>query len=72
MDEAARLAAKEILRLSSSNSRLDFVAREQADVELRIPNIEKARDLLGYRPRVDLEEGLLRTVYWYRHHLANH
>ena len=63
--------AKEILRLSSSSSRLDFVSREQADVELRIPNIEKARELLGYRPRVDLEEGLLRTVYWYRHHLAN-
>jgi len=64
--------AKEILRLSSSSARLEFVSREQADVELRIPNIEKARDLLGYRPRVDLEEGLLRTVYWYRHHLANH
>jgi UDP-glucose 4-epimerase len=62
--------AREIIRLSSSGSRLEFVPREQADVELRIPNIEKARELLGYRPRVDLEEGLLRTVYWYRHHLG--
>ena len=62
--------AREIMRLSSSGSRMEFVTREQADVELRIPNIEKARDLLGYRPRVDLEEGLLRTVYWYRHHLG--
>ena len=44
--------------------------RDQADVELRIPNIEKARELLGYKPKVDLEEGLLRTVYWYRHHLG--
>jgi nucleoside-diphosphate-sugar epimerase len=62
--------AREIIRLSSSGSRLEFVTREQADVELRIPNIEKARELLSYRPRVDLEEGLLRTVYWYRHHLG--
>lgn len=62
--------AREIMRLSSSGARLEFVTREQADVELRIPNIEKARDLLGYRPRVDLEEGLLRTVYWYRHHMG--
>ena len=63
--------AKEILRLSSSSSRLEFVHRDQADVELRIPNIEKARELLDFRPRVDLEEGLLRTVYWYRHHLQS-
>ena len=41
----------------------------QPDVELRIPNIDKARELLAYKPKVDLEEGLLRTVYWYRRHL---
>jgi dTDP-glucose 4,6-dehydratase len=40
----------------------------EADVEPRIPNISKARERLGYAPRVDLEEGLLRTIYWYRHH----
>jgi UDP-glucose 4-epimerase len=62
--------AREIVRLSSSGARLEYVHRDQADVELRIPNIEKARELLGFRPRVDLEEGLLRTVYWYRHHLG--
>jgi dTDP-glucose 4,6-dehydratase len=35
-------------------------------VELRIPDIEKARTLLGFEPQVDLEEGLLRTIEWYR------
>jgi nucleoside-diphosphate-sugar epimerase len=63
--------AREIIRLSSSGARLEFVHKDQADVELRIPNIEKARELLGYKPKVDLEEGLLRTVYWYRHHLGD-
>jgi len=35
-------------------------------VELRIPNIAKARRLLGFEPRVDLDDGLLRTIAWYR------
>jgi nucleoside-diphosphate-sugar epimerase len=58
--------AREIVRLSSSASPITFVKWPQADVELRIPNIDKARELLGYAPRVDLEEGLLRTIHWYR------
>jgi nucleoside-diphosphate-sugar epimerase len=62
--------AKEILRLASSSSHIEFVPWKHADVELRIPNIAKARELLSYEPRVDLEEGLLRTVYWYRRHLG--
>jgi nucleoside-diphosphate-sugar epimerase len=61
--------AREILRLASSASRIEYVPWKQADVELRIPNIDKARELLAYRPRIDLEEGLLRTVYWYRRQL---
>jgi UDP-glucose 4-epimerase len=61
--------AKEILRLASSSSRIEYVSWKQPDVELRIPNIDKARELLAYKPKVDLEEGLLRTVYWYRRHL---
>jgi nucleoside-diphosphate-sugar epimerase len=36
------------------------------DVELRIPNIEKARELLGFEATVDLDEGLERTIAWYR------
>jgi len=61
--------AKEILRLASSSSHIEYVSWKQPDVELRIPNIDKARELLAYKPKVDLEEGLLRTVYWYRRHL---
>lgn len=58
--------AREIVRLASSGSPIEFVEWNFADVELRIPNIEKARTLLGYEPQVDLEEGLLRTISWYR------
>jgi nucleoside-diphosphate-sugar epimerase len=61
--------AREIVRLSSSSSPIEFVRWPQADVELRIPNIEKAKEMLGFAARVDLEEGLLRTIHWYRRKL---
>ena len=31
-----------------------------------MPNVEKARELLGFEARVDLDEGLERTIAWYR------
>jgi len=58
--------AREIVRLSSSGSPIEHIAWDHPDVELRIPNVDKARDLLGFEPRIDLEEGLLRTISWYR------
>ena len=58
--------AQQVARLSSSRSRIVHVPWDSADVELRIPDIGKARELLGYEPKVDLEEGLLRTIHWYR------
>ena len=58
--------AREIVRLSSSGSKIEFVKWNKADVELRVPSVDKAEELLGWRARIDLEEGLLRTIYWYR------
>jgi nucleoside-diphosphate-sugar epimerase len=58
--------ANEIVRLSKSSSKIQFVPWQSTEVELRIPNIDKAREVLGYEPSVDLEPGLLRTIEWYR------
>ena len=58
--------AREIVRLTKSTSPIEFVNWPYPDVELRLPNIDKARRLLSFEPRVDLEEGLLRTIDWYR------
>jgi len=58
--------AREVVRLAGSRSEVRLVEWPYVDVELRIPDIGKARRLLGYEPRVDLEEGLLRTIAWYR------
>ncbi len=62
--------ARQIIRLSGSKSRPIFTDWPYSDVELRIPDIDKARRLLGYSPKVDLEEGILRTIAWYRGRMA--
>lgn len=62
--------ALEIVRLSKSASKIAFVPWGNTEVELRIPNIDKARRILGYEPAVDLEPGLLRTIEWYRQKLG--
>jgi nucleoside-diphosphate-sugar epimerase len=61
--------ARTIARLADSRSEIRFVEWPFADVELRIPDIQKAEKLLGYRPRVELEDGLMRTIVWYREKL---
>ncbi len=45
---------------------INFRPLHYTDVEMRIPNIDKARKLLGWEPKVDLDEGLSRTIAWYR------
>jgi len=60
------MLAREIIRLSQSNSKLDFVQWENPDVELRIPSVAKAKEILGFEARCELEEGLSRTIDWYR------
>jgi nucleoside-diphosphate-sugar epimerase len=63
--------AREIVRLANSASALKHIEWNFPDVELRVPAIDKARDLLGYSPQVDLQDGLTRTIAWYRRQLDN-
>jgi len=58
--------AREIVRLCGSRSEVRCVPWDFADVELRMPDVSKAARLLGYKPEIDLEDGLLRTIEWYR------
>jgi UDP-glucose 4-epimerase len=62
--------AQRIKRLTSCPGEIVFRPLHYADVELRIPNVEKARELLGWEPKVDLDEGLQRTIAWYETKLA--
>lgn len=61
--------AKNIIRIAGSGSKLVFRPINYVDVEIRVPSIDKARTLLSFNPKVDLEEGLHSTIEWYRSHL---
>ena len=58
--------AQRIKRLTGCPGDITFAPLEYVDVELRIPNVEKAREALGFEAKVDLDEGLARTIAWYR------
>jgi UDP-glucose 4-epimerase len=56
--------AEAVCRVVGAKSRILFRPALSADIELRIPNVDKARELIGFAATVDLEEGLRRTVEW--------
>lgn len=60
--------ASAVIRVLESRSDITFTRKDYADVELRVPSVEKARRLIGFEAKVDLEEGIRRTAEYYRHH----
>ena len=58
--------AEKIRRLTGSGSDLSFQPLPEDDPRQRQPDISKARTLLGWEPRVTLEDGLARTVEYFR------
>ncbi|MFO0692985.1 MAG: NAD-dependent epimerase/dehydratase family protein [Polyangiales bacterium] len=62
--------ARMIVQLAGSSSEIRFVPWDFPDVDLRIPDVKKAERLLGFRAKVDLEDGLARTLDWYRKKLG--
>jgi len=58
--------AETVCRVLSSKSEILFGDPLSADIELRIPETRKAEALLGFKAKVDLEDGIRRTASWYR------
>ncbi|GGM29864.1 epimerase [Micromonospora sonchi] len=65
-----RELAETIVSLSESKSEVTYVTRSADDPEMRRPDLTLARDLLGYEPTVAPEEGLRRTIEYFRERLA--
>jgi nucleotide sugar dehydrogenase len=63
--------AKLVIEVTSSDSTIAFVPRPQDDPSIRRPDISIARGELGWEPEVDVDEGLARTVDWFRTHLSS-
>lgn len=58
--------AQTVVRVLDSSSEIVFTHKDYADVELRVPSVDKARKLLGFEAKVDLEEGIRRTAEYFR------
>jgi dTDP-glucose 4,6-dehydratase len=61
--------AKRILRLTGAKSEIAFRPLPEDDPKVRQPDIGRARALLGWEPRVDVDEGLRLTIDWFRRRL---
>jgi UDP-glucuronate decarboxylase len=62
--------AEHIIRLTGSKSRLEFLPAPKDDPQRRKPDISLATEKLGWEPKVDLEEGLGRTIKYFRDFLS--
>src|SRR5215475_2280597 len=58
--------ARLILRLTGSDSKIEYRPLPVDDPKTRRPDISRAKDVLGWEPRVPVEEGLKKTIEWYR------
>jgi UDP-glucose 4-epimerase len=58
--------ANTVVRVLGSGSSISFGRKDYVDVELRVPSVKKATEILGFVANVDLDEGIRRTAEYYR------
>jgi UDP-glucose 4-epimerase len=61
--------AQRVKRLTGCPGDIVFAPLDYVDVELRIPNVTKAREEIGFEAKVELDDGLLKTIAWYRNRI---
>lgn len=58
--------AQTVCRVLNSKSKILFRDQLSADIELRIPSVEKTAKILGFKAKVDLDEGILKTAEYFK------
>jgi len=58
--------AQTVCRVLNSKSRILFRPELSADIELRIPSVKKAEKILGFKAKIDLDEGIVKTAEFFR------
>ena len=61
--------AQTVCRVLDSESEIVFDPPLSADIALRIPSVEKSNEILGFKAKVDLEEGIRKTADYFRNQL---
>jgi dTDP-glucose 4,6-dehydratase len=70
MDEITILElASKIKKLTNSNSNIVFDPLPEDDPKVRMPDLSKAKKILKWEPKVNLEDGLARTISWFKDNL---
>ena len=59
--------AQLVCRVLKSESKIVFDPPLSADIAIRIPSVEKTKEILDFKAKVDLEEGVLKTAEWIKH-----
>jgi nucleoside-diphosphate-sugar epimerase len=62
--------AETVIRLTGSRSKIVFKPHPGPEVEMRIPDIQKAAELLDFHPTIGLDEGLRQTIEWCNEHVG--
>ena len=57
--------AETIIAITGSKSRLIYKDLPEDDPKVRQPDVAKAKRTLGWEPKVDVKDGLVRTVEWF-------
>lgn len=63
--------AKKIIDLTHSRSSIVFEPLPQDDPQVRQPDISRAREVLGWEPRVSLDEGITKTIQYFKEQLKD-
>ena len=58
--------AQTVCRVLDSKSKILFREELSADIELRIPSVKKSEEVLGFKTKVDLDEGIVKTATFFR------
>lgn len=58
--------ARKIIELTDSRSKLVYKSLPENDPRVRRPDITRAREHLKWEPKVEMEEGLKRTLDWFK------
>lgn len=58
--------AEKILQMTNSKSKIVFKEHPGIEIDLRIPDISLAKEILDFNPKISLEQGLGKTIDWFR------
>ena len=61
--------AEEIRRITGTNSSIEYKPLPVDDPKVRQPDITRAKRVLGWEPKVDFDEGIGRTIEYFKEHI---